>query len=417
MTGSDFVRALSALYGERLRTALALLGIIMGTSSLVLLAALLAGGQDALVAAQQDANESDVVVVRASDPPPAQARRTRRELSRRDAGQLAASRALDGAWIGTEQTRTRWAHHGAKSKRVTVMSVAPEARSVYRLELSQGRFLDRVDLERRGHTCVIGHEVWRELFAGQRALGRSLAIDGDVWLVVGVLEDKPILGSTDSTDIWNRKVLIAETSFDATYNPAHHVQKVLLRPRSGEAESASLSASASTLTNLRRLVRESLSRLHHGVLNFDVEPRQDGGQEELILTILRVLLFGATLISLFVSGINVMNVMLVSVRERTVEIGIRRALGAPPRLILRQFLSEALVLTGLGGLLGIGLGVGLAYLATLILRRALGAWALHLEPWAILLGFGSSLLVGLVFGLYPALRAARLDVVEALRNE
>jgi putative ABC transport system permease protein len=100
-----------------------------------------------------------------------------------------------------------------------------------------------------------------------------------------------------------------------------------------------------------------------------------------------------------------------------VEIGIRRALGAPPRLILRQFLSEALVLTGLGGLLGISLGVGLAYVATLILRRALGVWALHLEPWAMLLGFGSSLLVGLVFGLYPALRAARLDVVEALRNE
>jgi putative ABC transport system permease protein len=417
MTGSDFARALSALYGERLRTALALLGIIMGTSSLVLLAALLGGGEDALVAAQQDANESDVVVVRANDPPPAQARRTRRELSRRDAGHLAATRSIEGVWIGTEQTHQSWAHHGAKSKRVTVMSAAPEARSLYRLELGQGRFLDPVDLERRAHACVIGHEVWQELFAGQSALGRSLAIDGDVWVIVGVLEDKPILGSTDATWIWNRKVLLPETSYDATYNRAHHVQKVLLRPRSNEADPGARAAPPSTLARLRRLVQQSLARLHHGVLNFDVEPKQDGGQEELILTVLRVLLFGATLISLFVSGINVMNVMLVSVSERTVEIGIRRALGAPPRLILRQFLSEALVLTGLGGLLGISLGVGLAYVATLILRRALGAWALHLEPWAMLLGFGSSLLVGLVFGLYPALRAARLDVVEALRNE
>jgi putative ABC transport system permease protein len=399
------------------RTTLALLGIIMGTSSLVLLAGLLGGGRDALVAAQQDASESDLVAVRSSDPPPAQLQRTRRELSRTDAGHLIASPSFGSAWVGAEQTHGSFAHLGAKSKRVTVMSAAPEALSVYRLALAQGRFLAAADLERRLHTCVIGHEVWQELFAGRSALGSALRIDGDVWQIVGVLEDKPMLGSTDGTSIWNRKVVVPETSFDATYNPTHRLEKLLLRPRANALESRAPASIAATLTNLRQLVRQSLARFHYGVLNFDSEPRSDGGQEELILMILQVLLFGATVISLFVSGINVMNVMLVSVSERTVEIGIRRTLGASPRLILRQFLSEALVLTGLGGLLGISLGAGLAYAATLLLRHALGTWSLHIEPWAMALGFGSSLVVGLIFGIYPALRASRLDIVEALRNE
>jgi putative ABC transport system permease protein len=105
------------------------------------------------------------------------------------------------------------------------------------------------------------------------------------------------------------------------------------------------------------------------------------------------------------------------VSERTVEIGIRRAVGAPPRLILRQFLSEALLLTGLGGLIGVGIGAGLSQLAAVILRRVLGNWSLHIEPWAMGSGVAASLLVGVVFGVYPALRAARLDVVQALRNE
>lgn len=107
----------------------------------------------------------------------------------------------------------------------------------------------------------------------------------------------------------------------------------------------------------------------------------------------------------------------MSASERTVEIGIRRAVGASPRLIARQFLCEALVLSGAGGLIGVSLGAELAALAALVLRRVLGSWALHLEPWAMALGFGAGLTVGVVFGLSPALRAARLDVAQALRNE
>src|SRR5690349_13341386 len=166
MTGSAFVRAASTLYRERLRTTLALIGIIMGTSSLVLLTSLLGGAEDALAAAQQDANESDVLVVRNVDPPSAQLRRTRRHLSRFDARSMAASPAFDKVWIGAEQMRSTSAHFGSRQKRVTVMSAAPQLPSLYRLEVEHGRFLNDLDLEQRRHTCVIGREVALDMFAG-----------------------------------------------------------------------------------------------------------------------------------------------------------------------------------------------------------------------------------------------------------
>ncbi len=417
MMAADFSRALAALRQQPVRSALALLGIVLGTSSLVLLVALLGGGEAALLATSQDASESDVVVVRSAEPPPAQRRHTRRPLSRADAAQLSASSALGGAWVGAEHSRTSMAHAGARKKRVTVASVEPESRSLYRIEVARGRFVSAADLERRAHVCVLGFEVAQELFAGESALGRSLRIDGDVWQVVGVLADKPMLGNTDSTGIWNRKVLVPETTFDATYNPERSAERLLVRPRAAAVGAVpERGAPSADLPLLRRFIAGSLLRLHYGVRDFNLQP-ENHAQEELILLVLRVLLFGATLISLGVSGINIMNVMLVSASERTVEIGIRRAVGATPRRIARQFLCEALVLSGAGGLIGVSLGAGLAAVATLVLRRVLGSWALHIEPWAMALGFGASLTIGVVFGLYPALRAARLDVVQALRNE
>lgn len=410
MSAADVLAALRALWGQRMRTALTLLGIVLGTSSLVLLVALLGGGQDALVAANQAATDGDAVVARAVEPPASQRRRTRRELQQADAASIAGSRGFGDVWVGTEQGHATWANAAAKQKRVTMASASLETPSLYRLHVVQGRFFDAADLVRRGHICVIGHEVAEELFPGQSALGNVLTIDGDAWRIVGVLADKPILGNTDGTWLWNRKVLVPETSFDATFNPTHRAEKLTVRPRPG----ASLPVS---VASLRGLLSISLLRRHYGVQNFDVEPDKEAAQGELILTILRVLLFGATAISLLVSGINVMNVMLVTVSERTVEIGIRRALGASPARIRRQFLCEALLLTALGGLCGDSLGALLAWTAAWVLQHAFGAWALHIELWALALGFVLSLGVGLIFGTYPALRAARLDVVAALRNE
>ncbi len=401
--------ALRQLLLQRLRSALALVGIVLGTSSFVLLVGLLRGGQAALLRAAQEASEDDVILVREDNAPLNQAQRPSRELSRRDALALSRSRNLDGAEVSAEQRQATRAHYRGKSKRVTVVSATPDVPALYRLKVARGRFLTRDDVDLMQHVCVVGQEVWSELLQGGPGIGERLVIDHAPCTVIGVLESKPILGGTSDTDIWNRKVMLPEPLFDTLYNPRRGADKLVIRTRASDT--------ASSMAPARALARSLLLRLHDGIENFKLNPEQGAAQEQLIAGILYVLLFGSVFVSLTVGGINVMNVLLVSVTERTREIGIRRALGASPRVIAWQFLTEAMILTGVGGALGVFAGAAACGLAALVLRSVVGAWELSIAPWSMFFGLGVSVLVGLVFGTYPAVRASRLLITEALRRE
>src|SRR5262249_52285178 len=137
----------------------------------------------------------------------------------------------------------------------------------------------------------------------------------------------------------------------------------------------------------------------------------------LIFSIIKMLLLATGLLSLFVGGINIMNIMLVTVTERTREIGVRRAVGATPGAILGQFLLEASFIALTGGVIGVLGGMMFSWLIAVVLTQAIGQWNLHIEPWSIALGLGLSLFTGIAFGMMPAIRASRLDPVEALRYE
>jgi putative ABC transport system permease protein len=413
MIRSDLERALSSLRVHKVRALLTVLGVLISAGSFVLLVALVQGGKQALGQLEQQANESDLITIEQRPTAPRDRQRTQRRLARTDAAVLSGSRSLEEAWIGTEQGRESDALFQTHTKRVTISSVAPDALGLYRLQLETGRFISADDLEALRFVCVVGHEVWTELLRANLPAGAGLAasqltIDGRVWSVIGVLGNKPGMDVGMATNVWNRKVLVPATTFDAVYDPGHSVRKVLVRAPVGPDVG---------LHSFEQIVEGTLSRLHYGVRNFGIASKEGREQGELIVLVVQILLLGTAVVSLTVGGINVMNVMLVAVTERTREIGIRRALGAPARAIRRQFLIEATLLTTLGGLAGVLLGALGAWLGAVILRQVVGHWALCIEPWAVLVGFALSVATGIVFGSYPARRAARVDVVVALRGE
>ena len=400
---ADRLRSLDAAFAHRARAALTLLGLVVGSASIVLLASLLHGGEEYLVHANQEASGEDVAEAYREEPPPSQRERTTRGLSRADAAAVAAARPAD--LVAAESSFDAFARFAGRKKRVAVVSSGAATMELYRLKLDRGRALDDEDRRRGSRACVIGAEVYEDLVRAGSLDGLRLEIDGHLFSVVGVLAKKPMLGHTDSTYIWDRKVLIPETTYDALYAEGHDVDRIYAR-----SDAASRDAS-------RGALRGVVLRRHFGVANFTLAKDESGGMEALVLNVIRVLLLGTGGLSLLASGINIMNVLLVTVAERTREIGLRRAIGASGRSILVQFLLESLTLAFGGGAVGVAVGVVLAAATAAAARAALGHWELAIVPWSLALGLTLALGTGLIFGLLPAWRAAKLAPIDALRSD
>jgi len=290
---------------------------------------------------------------------------------------------------------------------------SPVALELYKLEVKRGRFISDDDLRDRRRVCVVGVNVWEELLEGAESFDHlAVTVDNVQWSVVGVLANKPGMGASGQGPwMWNNKILVPRTTYDATFFNQHQVDRVFVRV-------GGMGPLDIRLVNGRAAIDSTLIRHHYGVHNFKVDRHgKDKEQESLIFDVIKVLLLGTGLLSLFVGGINIMNIMLVTVTERTREIGIRRAIGANPGSIMLQFLLESALIALAGGIIGVLGGVFLAWLISVILTKQLGQWNLHIETWSIMLGLFLSLGTGVVFGLFPAWRAARLDPVEALRYE
>ena len=418
MRTTDLVKSVRHTFKTaRLRVALTLLGVMIGSGAMVLLAGLLTAGEEALVRLAQDANETDMIEVSRSDPPRKDMHKTTRPLSGYDADALAHSQLLEGAQVnaaGRRQANVTWRapDGGLREKRTTLFGAEIDARSFYRIEMERGRWLVADDFSQRRRVAIVGQEIWAELLEKRTSLADvRVTVDGVVFEVVGVLAHKPTMGRGSGTWMWNRRVLIPSSTYGASFESGRRVNGIFIRLK----DQGSLVAKARALTDV---VEQMVLRRHHGVKNFEIDSDARGhGQEQLILRIIELMLFGTGVVALFVGGINIMNIMLVTVTERTKEIGLRRALGATPREIATQFLLEAAVLAGAGGLLGIVGGIALTFGLSVVLTEVLGPWRFVVEPWAIALSLGMALGTGMMFGLFPALRAARLDPVVALRSE
>jgi putative ABC transport system permease protein len=405
-----------AFRANRMRFFLTLVGVMIGCGSLVLLSGLLEGGKEALLLASQQAAEDDLVEVRSSMVPEKQRRRTRRPLELPDVDALDGSPLLEDAQLSSMRQSMEKVTWKGKRQSASIIGVAPGALEMYRLKVARGRFVTDDDIRERRKVAVMGHRLWQELLGGATELAElEINTGGDRFQVVGVLEHKPSLGGGGPWQ-WDRRVILPASTFNlAMPSPSggrfRDTEKIFVR-LSGAAYLAA------RIDQVRSIVKSTLLRRHYGVQNFRISGENEGDAKgDMIIGIISVLILTTAVISLVVGGINVMNIMLVSVTERTREVGIRRAVGAPRSHVMMQFLAEAVVTSGLGGIVGVVGGIAVTGLASLILDKVLGGWAFHIAPWAPPLALGSALVVGAVFGWFPAWKASRLDPVEALRFE
>jgi putative ABC transport system permease protein len=275
--------------------------------------------------------------------------------------------------------------------------------------VSDGRFLTADDRQRRDMVCVIGSYVAENLFSeGEKPVGQTIEVDGHRYRVVGVLEEK---GAAFGRPQDNRIFVPISTYFKYYTAPEgrraiFHGLEIEVLPNDGVPI-------ATALEDV-----EELLRLRRGLRYYEDNDFGLNTQESMlsslntITSVLWLVMVGVASISLIVGGIGIMNIMLVSVAERTREIGIRKAVGARDRDVMLQFLLESVTLSAFGGIIGIAFGLGVAALVT-----ALSSLDAAVVWWTIALGFGFSATVGILFGIYPAQKASRLNPIEAIRYE
>ncbi len=290
------------------------------------------------------------------------------------------------------------AKNGLKSVDVNLEGTNPDYENIRQTHVRSGRFLMPLDLENRNKVALLGSNTANELFGFADPIGQSIQINGIRFKVVGVLEQKgsSIGGSNDDKiiiPISTAERLLASPGVRTIYVEADspdHVQRAMWR-----------------------IEGELAKKFKGNEDSYNVFSQQDMLQTvSSVSSTMTLMLGGIAGISLLVGGIGIMNIMLVSVTERTREIGIRKAIGAKKRDILLQFLIEAVVLSLIGGLIGVGIGVGIALLLSNVFRMTV---ALSLQVILIALGF--SVGVGVLFGILPANRAAKLNPIDALRFE
>lgn len=389
--------AMQALVANRLRSALTTLGVLIGVMSVVLLVAIGQGAREEITGAIEGLG-SNLLFVLPGDGDlgagPARSRFVVEDVRRLDRELPAGSDRVAGYTVGAESLQ-------AEGERVnaTVFAVTASYPRVLAREVVRGQAITESDVVTSRRIAVLGAAAADTLFEGQDPIGRHLAIGGIRFRVTGVL-DRVGGGGTPFGPDQDRVVLIPVSTGQRLFG-TDRLDAIFVRATSTvtiEDDRASV----------ERILGERLGEDEFSVISQDEIIGVVGD----ILQILTLVLAAIAGISLLVGGVGVSNIMLVSVSERTREIGLRKALGARTRDITTQFLLEATTLTLVGGAIGLGLGVGGAHLvATFAPVPAVVTW------WSVVLALGTSMAVGLLFGVLPARRAGRLDPVEALRRD
>ncbi len=399
--------ALESLGANKVRSGLTILGIVIGVAAVVAMLAIGQGAQDSITGSINDIGTNILFIFSGNDQAEV---RNPRPLTMKDADALADPFAAPSIQavapvVGTQAEVSA----GGEKAATSINGVVPLHQQVRNETLSEGDFIDEAQLNGRASVALIGTDTAETLFGRTSGLvGETVRIEGQPFRITGVLASKGggSMGSQDD------RILVPLTTAQSRLMPAKgdELDVIFIQASSAETVNQASEEAAQILRTRHR------SRI--GEDDFTIYSQQDFlSTAETITSVLTVFLGGIAGISLLVGGIGIMNIMLVSVTERTREIGLRKALGARKRDILIQFLAESSLLSLLGGLLGILLG----WVISLVVGQIAASSNTPLDPSvglnAILLSTLFSTAVGLFFGIYPANRAAGLEPVEALRYE
>lgn len=428
LLGEIVAMSWDTLKTSKMRSALTVLGVVIGITSIVGMTSLIRGFDNSLRDSIKQLGPNTIIVQKwgalsfASGKSFLEVAR-RPNLSKEDA--LAIERdcpsvGLLDVWLGAfgnTQSRIYYGHE--KTKQVMILGATENWAAVNSAKVEYGRLFLPTEVEHRRQVVVLGNNPWKSLFPNVDPIGKTVRIGSNEFTVIGVLGQRPSPGgfSTGADDFavipfsahekFYGKVLKGSAKISASsFNPAvFRTAMIAVVPREGMREQAMKEV-------------EAVLRIRHK-LNLDQPNDFDLATQDAVLkvwdqissaTFLALIVISS--IALMVGGIGVMAIMMISVTERTREIGVRKALGARRREILWQFLIEAAFLTSAGGVLGIVFGSSIG----LIVHWASG-FPVSLPWWSFAIGIGFSASVGIFFGLFPAIKASRLDPIEALRYE
>ena len=396
--------ALSAIVRNKLRAALTVLGILIGVTAVVMVTAL-AGGASASVGDQIDSFAANALFISPENVQQSGARsKTTGRLTEAD-GKAIAREAVSVTNVAPWLSTIGQAVYGDRNVSTTLIGTSTTYFPIRRFKIAKGELWTETDENVKTKVCVIGQTVAEKLFGNLDPVGRTIRIGRYPFRIIGTVAPK---GNSPFGEDQDDRIMMPIGSFRGR----------VMRTAPGRVDMLMASATSEETTTRAQAQISSILGQRHRIadgkeLDFKVSTQSEMRQtQERIAGVLSALLLSVAAVSLVVGGIGVMNIMLVSVAERTREIGIRLSIGARERDILVQFLVEAIVLSMAGGVLGIVIGSA----ATMGLGHALG-WNATPTPTAIGVAAATSAFIGVVFGFIPARHAAALDPIEALRTE
>ncbi len=407
--------AMDSVLSHKFRSVLTILGIVVGIITAIVVASLLTGMRNSIVSIVEDYGSNNIHVYHLSSgfDEPSREERNRRPLTDADAAALfAQSSSVNdltkiapniGSFNGSFNDNL--VYEGKNYRWALTDGVEPNYAQLSNLVLRAGRFITESDNVQRRNVLVIGVNCAEALFPDheEEAVGKVVRMNGTTWEIIGVIEKRKAAFLGENPE--DRKVLMPyRTARKAA--PERKEERIIVQVKPGE-----LAAGVADIENILRKRRG----LKVGEPNdFDIETAEDMiAQFDGIIGGVGIAAIAISCLGLLVGGIGVMNIMLVSVTERTKEIGIRKALGATRSAIVLQFLLEAMTLTFFGGVIGIVLAIGISTLVMLLVPSL----PAQVPLWAIVTGIATSIGVGLIFGVLPARKAAKLDPIECLRYE